>query len=325
MANDEEIIRFGIPSKGRMHDAVVEFLDHCGLRIRRKSRNYLAALDGFPNVQIVLQRQNDIVAGVEQGLLTFGIVGYDLSQEIPHDPSNLVLIHEGLGFGRCSLEIAVPEDMRVDSLDDLKSFDGVMRVATGFPNITSKFFSEHGISYTIVEGAGTLEVSPALGNADIIVDLVSTGSTLAANRLRTIQRGNILDSEGVIIGNRKALDNPEVLKIAKRLLEYIEATLRADRYFSIHANMRGSNAEEKVNLLFNKPGLEGLNGPTVSRIINKDEEKWFAIHVVVSKENLMDSIESLRDVGGSGVVVTPTKYIFEEELEAYQALLQRLD
>ena len=313
-----------------MQSSVEDFFEKCGLTIRRESRNYLASLKGFPEVQVVLQRQKDIVRGVAQGLLTFGIVGYDLSQEIPavENEDNIVIVHGELGFGKCRLEIAVPEDWEVDTLEDLiqkQEVHGKFRIATGFPKMSSRFLDKHGIQYEFVEGAGTLEVSPALGNSDFIIDLVSTGRTLAANRLRTIDGGEILQSQGVMIANRAALDNDNVLKTARRLLEYIEATLRADHYLSVHANMRGTDAEKKVRQLFDKKGLEGLNGPTVSKVVNKDQNDWFAIHIIVAKDDLMEAIESLRNVGGSGVVVTPTNYIFEEELDAYQLLLSKLE
>lgn len=321
-------IRFAIPSKGRMQSSVMEFFDKCGLTIKRNSRDYLASLKGFSDVQVVLQRQKDIVRGVDQGLLTFGIVGYDLSQEIPPNQNNIVIMHEGLGFGKCSLEVAVPEDWQVGSLDDLKAKQetfGTYHVATGFPQLTQQFFEEQEIDYQFVEGAGTLEVSPALGNSDIIVDLVSTGRTLAANRLKQIDGGLIIKSQGVVIANRDALRDETTLRTARRLLEYIEATLRADHYMSVHANMRGEDAEAKVHELFGRKGLEGLNGPTVSKVVNKEQGDWFAIHIIVDKSVLMEAIESLREVGGSGVVVTPTKYIFEEEIDAYQRLLNKLD
>lgn len=320
----ENTIRLAIPSKGRMQSQVEDFFEKCGLVIERKSRNYLATISGFPNIQIVYQRQQDIVTGVNNGLLDFGIAGYDLTQEIPEPDNDIIIMHEGLGFGKCQLEVAIPETWEENSISDLAKYDRSLLVATKFPRLTKTFLDRYGIDHEFVEGAGTLEVSPALGNSDIIVDLVSTGATLAANRLKRIDDGVILESEGVFIGNRNSLNDEETLHTARRLLEYVEATLRAENFVSVHANMRGNDAEAKIEKLMDKRGLEGLEGPTVSKVISKHEGDWFAIHIIVAKADLMEAIESLREVGGAGIVVTPCKYIFEEKIDSFLALQQKL-
>ncbi|RMG42043.1 MAG: ATP phosphoribosyltransferase [Methanobacteriota archaeon] len=319
------MIRLGIPSKGRMEIETAEFIDRCGLTLRRVRRRYLASLDEFPNLQVVYQRQEDIVKGVETGFLTFGIVGKDLVMEL-REGNELIIVHEGLGFGKCTLEVAVPEAWEISSIEELKGKGNgnPFRVASKFPRLTSDFLREREISFEFVSSAGTLEVSPALGKADFIVDLVSTGQTLEDNRLKRLEGGRILDSEAVLIANARMLrTDQEAMKVAKQLLELFEGTLRGMDFVSVYANMRGT-PERVIPELISKSGLNGLQGPTVSAIFNQDMEPWFAIHVVVPKKILMKAIESLREVGGSGVVVTPTTYIFEEEPPQYRNLLDSI-
>lgn len=320
-------IRLGIPSKGRMEQETLDFLKSCGLTVKRIRRQYLATIEEIPGLQIVFQRQEDIVQGVENGLLTFGIAGYDLVSEIPTNSENIVVIHNGLDFGKCTLEVAVPETWPVSKMSDIKELASLsgkqFRVATKFPKLTSAFLDKYGIPFAIASGAGTLEVSPALGNAEFIVDLVSTGQTIEDNRLKRLEDGCILASQATFIGNKQSLlKNAAALKLAKTLLEIFEATLRAKKFVSVFANMRG-DPEKQVQRLLRNPALKGLQGPTVSRIMN-DEQDWFAIHIMVEKKKLIEVIEGLRSVGGSGVVVSPTTYIFEEEPPRYLQLLASL-
>lgn len=315
-------VRIGIPSKGRMLDQTLEFLEECGLKVRRNRREYLATLENFPELQVVFQRQEDIVRGVENGMLSFGIAGFDLFNEIPVNRKELTIVHDNLDFGYCTLEVAIPEIWRASTMEDING-DKKYKVATKFPKLTAEFLDRQGLDYEFAEGAGTLEVSPALGNADFIVDLVSTGRTLEDNRLKRVQGGQILSSQAVLIGNREQMKDTTILEIAKRLIEYFSAMLRAKQYVSLYANIRG-DPDEIVSQLRGMPGLEGLQGPTVSRVITTDSEEWFAIHVIVSKKNLAQTVSNLRSVGGSGVVVTPTSYIFEEEPEQYLRLLANL-
>lgn len=309
-------VRLGIPSKGRMAEQTLMFLQNCDLTILRNGRDYIGRIVEVPNIQVIFQRQEDIVKGVESGLLDLGIAGYDLVSEIPDRPEEITIVHEQLEYGKCTLEVAVPDTMKVSSISQLK---GKYRVATKFSNLTAKFLMKNGIQYEFVKGAGTLEVSPALGNADIIVDLVSTGKTLADNRLSRIEGGQILESQATFIANTRALQNQEVFEVTSLILEYFEASLRARNYISLFVNVRG-NPDEKLQLIKKDPILRGLQGPTVSNISSTDSEKWFAMHVVIPQSKLTEVIKAIRKFGGSGAVTSPVSYIFEEEPERIQQL-----
>ena len=323
--NNNGKIRFGIPSKGRMETETLEFLNECGFKVIRNRRQYLAELENFENILMVFQRQEDIIRGLLAGTFSFGIVGYDLLLEISKDEfTKLVIIHDSLGFGKCTLEVAVPEEWPIKSVNDLKNY-GTLKIASKFPKLSKNFLDSQNISYTLVEAKGTIEVSPALGNSDIIVDLVSTGQTLLDNRLKRINNGKILSSQAVFIANKGLLKDPEILDNAKTFLEYFEANLRGKNYVSVFVNIRGNSPEEIAEKLFKQPELKGLQGPTISQVVSQLEGKWFAIHLIIEKKCLTKAINELRFIGGSGVVVTPALYIFEEEPVRYKKLIETLE
>src|SRR5690606_4574256 len=165
---------------------------------------------------------------------------------------------------------------------------------------------------------------------DLIADLVSTGTTLRDNHLREVEDGVILHSQAILIANKRALkERPEVLALARVLIEYIEAHLRAQECHLVFANMRGDSPQEIAQRMFAQPHLNGLQGPTISPIIPNNgasdgRTSWYAVNIVVRKEELSGTNAALRAVGGSGVVVAPVTYIFEEEPERYQAMLAAL-
>jgi ATP phosphoribosyltransferase len=201
-----------------------------------------------------------------------------------------------------------------------------LRVATKFPNLADPFFRQHGMDDVLfIAAEGTLEIAPTIGYADLITDLVSTGTTLRDNRLKRLVDGQILASQACLIANRDSLQqNSVALGIAKVLLEFIVAHLRARDNVSIFANMRGSSPEEIAARMFTKAVIGGLQGPTLSQVVTRQGEKWYAAHLVVRKDQLSQAISELRQVGGSGVVVSPVMYIFEEEPEEYRNMLRQL-
>jgi ATP phosphoribosyltransferase len=202
-----------------------------------------------------------------------------------------------------------------------------LRVATKYPNLTRSFLAQHGLAdVRLIDSEGTLEVAPTIGYADLIADLVSTGTTLRDNRLRPLPDGVILQSQAVLIGNRSALQaRPEILSTARELLEYIEAHLRAQGSYLVLANMRGESPEAIAQAMLSQPHLSGLQGPTISPVVTRNDQSWFDVNIVVHKDRLMPTITELRRIGGSGVVVAPVTYIFEEEPPRYTQLLRTLE
>jgi len=332
--NGREDIRLSLPSKGRLGEAALELLASCGLKVRKSNpRRYAASIPSLPSLTVLFQRPGDIVVGVRDGSVDFGITGMDLVAERRGDNGRVLVVHDELGFGRCRLAVAVPEAWEtVETMADLaahaRTMDRALRVATTFPRLTGDFLAGHGVEpFDLVDAEGALEVAPTIGYADVISDLVSTGQTLRDNRLRPLEDGVVIRSQAVLIANRAALqERDEVLETARLLLEYIEAHLRAEGHLAVFANMRGESSQAIAARMFDQKTLGGLQGPTISPVVTQDDRNgWFAVHIVVSRDSLFEAVAELRAIGGSGVVVTPVDYIFEEEPDRCRVMMDALE
>ncbi len=280
---------------------------------------------------MLFQRPGDIVVSVRQGSVDFGITGLDVIEEKRGTNGDILVLHDALGFGHCALKLAVPESWtEVIDLPSLKqaadALQRPLRVATKFPALTGRFLDRHSIAHILISAEGTLETAPTIGYADLISDLVSSGQTLQDNRLRALPDGLIQPSQAALIANRKSLQtNPGALEMARRLLEYIEAHLRARENLLVIANMRGDSPQQIASNLFTQTSLGGLQGPTISPIITRDPgQAWHSVSIVVRRDRLPQAIGELRGIGGSGIIVTPVTYIFEEEPPRYKAMLEAL-
>src|SRR5512133_1333683 len=327
----EQTIRLSLPSKGRLESGALEFLSAAGLRVLKPNpRQYQANIPALPELGVLFQRPADIVVSVRQGSVDLGITGLDVIEEKRGENGDILILHDALGFGHCALAIAVPETWEdVTDLTSLKKYasklDHPLRVATKFPTLTRRFLNLKDIPHNLIAAEGTLETAPTIGYADIISDLVSSGQTLKDNRLRALPDGVIQASQAALIANRKALQaHPEVLEMARRLLEYIEAHLRAKDNLLVIANMRGESPEAIAQKIFTQTDVGGLQGPTISPVIVRDGGKWYSVSVVVRSDRLPRAITELRAIGGSGIIVSPVTYIFEEEPPRYTAMLAAL-
>ena len=310
----------------------MSFLAQAGLSVFKPNpRQYQAEIPALPELGVLFQRPGDIVVSVRQGSVDFGITGIDVIEEKRGDNGDILILHDTLGFGHCALTLAVPEAWdQVNDLPTLKAWSATlgrpMRVATKFPIQTERFLSQQGIPHSLIAAEGTLETAPTIGYADVIADLVSSGQTLKDNRLRALPDGVIQLSQAALIANRKALqERPETLEMARRLLEYIEAHLRAKENLLVIANMRGESPEAIAQKMFNETSVGGLQGPTISPIIVREGQPWYSVTVVVRRDNLAQAVGELRQVGGSGIIVSPVTYIFEEEPPRYTAMLAELN
>jgi ATP phosphoribosyltransferase len=330
-------IRLALPSKGRLEQDSLEFLGACGLGVRKPNpRQYQAAIPAVPALSVLFQRPGDIVVGVRQGSLDFGIAGTDTIAEKKGAGDEIVVLHDSLGIGACTLALAVPEgwdDVRnvpdlARKAKEMPKEGKPLRVATKFPVLTGDFLRAAKVGpFELISSEGTLEVAPAIGYADMISDLVSTGTTLRDNHLRPLEGGAILRSQACLIANRAALrERPEVLEAAHALLEYIEAHLRGQDAFIVFANMRGGSEQEIADKIFAQTDLGGLQGPTVCSVYTRGaaDRNWFAVNIVVRREKIMQAVQELRAIGGSGVVVSPVSYIFEEEPDRFVRLRKEL-
>ncbi|MBN1669358.1 MAG: ATP phosphoribosyltransferase [Anaerolineales bacterium] len=332
MNNERNEIRLALPSKGRLSEEALDLLARAGLQVYKPNpRQYLATIPNLPGLTVLFQRAGDIAASVHAGTVDFGITGWDVVAEKGGNGEMLNLLPE-LGFGFCALHVIVPESWEtthrmVDLRQQQETLGRPLRVATKFPQLTRKFLEQHQISGAeLITAEGTLEIAPTIGYSDLIVDLVSSGTTLRDNRLSPLEDGQILQSQACLVANRQALQmRPEVLAVARQLIEFIVAHLRAIHNVAVFANIRGASPQEIAAKMLPKEVIGGLQGPTISQVITHDGGDWYAVNIVVRRDQLPQAIRELRSVGGSGVIVIPVNYIFEEEPQAYLDMLAALE
>lgn len=329
-------LRLALPSKGRMAEDTLALLKDCQLNVVKPNpRQYVAEILQMPNVEVWFQRATDVVRKLTYGDVDIGFVGHDMVAEIGDGNEELLIIHDQLGYGKCHLALGVPATGKfsaVNTVDDLKnmgwSAEKPLRVVTGYHNIARKYFERIGMPASHVEllsADGALEAAPAMGCADIILDLVSTGVTLRENNLKELEGGKIMSSEGVLVVNKTSLLNrPGMLELVHELIERLEAHLVAQGYYSVIANMTGDGAEDVAKRLIDA-GLGGLSGPTVSAVYPGGQPGGlFAAVICVPKKELYDAVKKLRKLGGTGVLVQPMTYIFDEEPARWTKLTAEL-
>ncbi|KAI3770376.1 hypothetical protein L6452_01506 [Arctium lappa] len=332
-------IRLGLPSKGRMASDTLDLLKDCQLSVRHLNpRQYVADIPQIANLEVWFQRPKDIVRKLVSGDLDLGIVGLDTLSEYGQGNEDLILVHDALAYGDCRLSLAIPKYGIFENINSVKELaqmsmwtaEKPLRVATGFTYLGPKFLKENGLQHVTFSTAdGALEAAPAMGIADAIVDLVSSGTTLKENNLKEIEGGVLLESQAVMIASKKSLiQRKGLLDITHEILERFEAHLRALDQFTVVANMRGNSAEEVAERILTQPSLSGLQGPTISPVFRKGDggvtPDYYAIVICVPKKLLYKSVQQLRAIGGSGVLVSPLTYIFDEETPRWRELLLKL-
>ncbi|CAG9464577.1 unnamed protein product [Pedinophyceae sp. YPF-701] len=334
---ERDNIRIAIPSKGRMSEATLQLLKDCQLDVKKVNpRQYVASISQLPGVEVWFQRASDVVRRLQTGDVDLGIVGYDMFYEFNRGSKEVIVIHDALGFGKCHLGLGVPTDGKfanVNTIDELLAMDcwgpdSPLRVVTGYQYVAQEFFKQLGFEHVqLCSADGALEAAPKMGYADIILDLVSTGTTLRENNLKQIAGATMLQSQGCLVGNKKALqESPELLATVKELIERLDAHLTAEGYYSVIVNMQGESAKDVAARLLSSELLSGLSGPTVSPVYTKGEEQpgLYAAVICVPKKELYPTVKELRACGGSGVLVQPMTYIFDEEPPRWKALLETL-
>ncbi|CAA6655550.1 unnamed protein product [Spirodela intermedia] len=339
LKQERTAIRLGLPSKGRMAEETLGLLKNCQLSVRQLNpRQYVADIPQLANLEVWFQRPKDIVRKIVSGDLDLGIVGLDTVSEYGQDNEDLVLVHDELQYGDCRLSIAIPKYgifESVNSLEELAKMpqwtkDRPLRIATGFTYLGPKFMKDNGLEHVSFSTAdGALEAAPAMGISDAILDLVSSGTTLRENNLKEIEGGIVLRSQAVLVASKKSMiQRNGVLDTTHEILERFEAHLRAAGQFTVTANMRGSSALQVAERILSQSSLAGLQGPTVSPVFCKRDGKvmvdYYAIVICVPRKELYKSVQQLRAVGGSGVLVSNLTYIFEEETPRWRSLLLQL-
>ena len=270
--------RIGMPSKGRLSEIAGELLKEAGLSFRRSERSLFARCRDIP-IDVTFLRTEDIPVLCAEGAIDMGITGSDLVAESGAE----VVERLDLGVGQCRLAICVPED---SDIREPRQIDGC-RVATSFPHNTQTYLKQHGATAHLVTLSGSVEVMIALGVADAIVDLVETGSTLAANNLR------ILDEIGryqtVLIQSRDCKQTD----LADRVVRRLEGVVIARSYSLLEYNVPRAKLAEAEKI------TPGFNSPTVSSLEDPD---WCAIRVMVKRSQVIEIMERLEALGASAIL-----------------------
>ena len=240
-----------VPAKGRLQENAEAFFARAGLKLvqPRGVREYRGSIEGYDGIEVAYLSAAEITQQLGQGAVHFGITGEDLVREMIPDADTKVVLIEGLGFGHANVVVAVPQawiDVRnMADLDDVATAfrhkrDRRMRVATKYVNLTRDFFAGHGVAdYRIVESSGATEGAPAAGTAELIVDITSTGATLAANGLKVIEDGTIVRSQANLVAARSATWSAGVRATARIVLDRIAAHLHARAFREVRTRFTG--------------------------------------------------------------------------------------
>ncbi len=273
-------LRIGVPSKGRLAEVAAELLKEAGLSFRRQSRSLFARVRDIP-IDVTFLRTDDIPVLVAEGAIDMGITGSDLVAEAGVEVDTRL----ALGVGACRLAICVPDEGPVQSPADLAG----KRVATSFPNVTREYLASHNAEAHLVKLSGSVEIMVMLGVADAIVDLVETGSTLAANRLRILDE--IGRYETVLIQNRQTAD----AALADRVVRRLEGVVIARSYSLLEYNVPRAKLKEAETI------TPGFHSPTVSALEDAD---WCAVRVMVRSGEVIEIMEQLEALGASAILET---------------------
>jgi len=279
-------VRVALPNKGRLSDRAVAVLEQAGLKAALRGERALMA-DLGQDFQALFVRAADIPEYVADGAAEMGITGADLVAESGRDVAEVL----DLGFGFCRLTVAVREDAGVKFASDLPAGT---RVATSFPRVARRYFESLGIPIEIAPVTGATEIAPHLGVADVIVDLVSTGSTLRMNALREV--GTIMTSTARLVANPRALEEPATAPAVAGLATALESVLRAEEKRYLMANVPRARLEDVRQV------IPGMNGPTIVEIL--DGDAWVAAHAVVDADRVYQTISRLKALGAEGILVT---------------------
>lgn len=276
-------LRLAVPNKGRLAGPAVTLLREAGYRFESDDRRLFAPCENFP-LDLLFVRAEDIPEYTGDGVVDLGITGSNLVAERSSPVDECML----LDFGHCSLQVAVPDDRPFHQVDDLQG----RPVATSHPRTTARFFDKRKVTVELIEISGAVEITPLLGVADAIVDLVSTGSTLAVNGLRPID--TIIESQAALISHRQL--TPEKADCKRQLETMLASVIAARRKKYVMMN-----APSHVLPLI-KDVIPGLQSPTVMPLA---DPAMIAVHAVVDADAVWSLLGRLKAVGATSILVMP--------------------
>ncbi len=285
MANlNNKNLKLAIQKQGRLTDETLEFLRKSGLEFESYKQRLFSTCRNFP-LEILYVRDDDIPDYVASGTVDIGIVGQNILNEERPKVKKLL----NLRYGFCSLIVGVPKESSIKDIKELKN----KSIASSYPESTRKFFMENSIPIKVVNISGSVEITPALGVAQAIVDLTSTGSTLALNDLRVLTK--VYDSESVLIANEEAFKKGKS-EMLERLIVRFKGVLSAKDYKYVMMNV------PEIILPKLKKVIPGLKSPTVSPLAEKG---WVSLQTVIKENVFWETIEKLKKIGATGIIVLP--------------------
>jgi ATP phosphoribosyltransferase len=311
-----------VPAKGRLQENAESYFARAGLRLvkSRGVRDYRGAIEGMNGVEIAYLSASEITSQLAQGAVHMGVTGEDLVREMIPDADERMILLDGLRFGYANVVVAVPQawiDVRsMADLDDVATafrlrHDSKMRVATKYVNLTRSFFAKNGIAdYRIVESLGATEGAPAAGTAELIVDITTTGNTLAANALKIIDDGTMLRSQANLVASRKADWSNGTLETARTILDRIAAQERARAFREMRTRFKGCDdalleqARERFGI------VTPFGGPTSSGMLT--------LHCPPNQ--VFALADYLRDKGAQAISVSEIDYVFTQDNPLFEKL-----
>ena len=311
-----------VPAKGRLQENAENFFARAGLRLikSRGARDYRGAIEGMDGVEIAYLSASEITTQLAQGAAHMGVTGEDLVREMMPDADERVILLDGLRFGHANVVVAVPQawiDVRsMADLDDVATafrlrHNRKMRVATKYVNLTRTFFAKSGIAdYRIVESLGATEGAPAAGTAELIVDITTTGNTLAANALKIIEDGVMLRSQANLVASRKADWNNGALETARMILDRIAGQDRARAFREMRTRFKGCDDAllEQARARFGN--VTPFGGPTSSGMLT--------LHCPPNQ--VFALADFLRDKGAQAISVSEIDYVFTQDNPLFDKL-----
>lgn len=277
------MLRIAIQSKGRLFEDTMSLLAEADIKIGSSKRTLLVESTNFP-LEVLYLRDDDIPQCVASGIADIGIVGENEFVERSEDAE----IIQRLGFSKCRLSLAIPKSVDYKGVEWFQN----KKIATSYPGILKNYMIEKGINADIHVITGSVEISPGIGLADAIFDIVSSGSTLVSNNLREVEV--VMKSEALLIGNKEMSEENKA--ILNEMLFRFEAVRNAEDKKYVRMNAPKNRLEEIVKV------LPGLKSPTV---IPLADEEWCSLHAVIDQKVFWEIIGKLKDLGAQGILVTP--------------------
>ena len=277
------MLRIAVQSKGRLFDDTMNLLAEADIKISSGRRTLLVQSGNFP-LEVLYLRDDDIPQSVASGVADIGVVGENEFIERGEDAE----IISRLGFSKCRLSLAIPKEVDYRGVE---WFNG-KKIATSYPNILRQYLQEQGIKAEIHVITGSVEISPGIGLADGIFDIVSSGSTLVSNNLREVEV--VMESEALLIGNKQlSQDKRDTLE---QMLFRFKAVKDAEDKKYVRMNAPKAHLKEIISV------LPGLKSPTV---IPLADEEWCSVHTVLDQKQFWEIIGKLKEMGAQGILVTP--------------------